>query len=149
VIAGWLGAAILATLLGLAAIAVVGNGLTSAGNTTLSEADVAGQLAPAAPPPSPSPSPSSAAPSPGAPAGGTKRTKLTRGGVVTARCVGARVEIVMAPAQGFAVHEQSTGPQDSAEGEFRSDSDDKDRVKVNARCDAGIPLITERPRDNG
>jgi hypothetical protein len=202
VIAGWLGAALLATAVGLGAISVIGAGLTSSGGERLSEADVARELAAAAsaspavpggaastPAPAPaststpgsappasdgtgdSPAPVRTSPS-AAPAGtattvpsrprttspsrttsvaggpsvpGAARTFATRGGTVTARCVGSQVEIVsMSPVQGYAVHERATGPRDDAEGEFRSTGDGHDRVKVDVRCRSGAPVIEVR-----
>jgi hypothetical protein len=149
VIAGWLGAAVFALSVGLAAISAIGNELTSSSGAPITEAQAQDRLAAAqtaAPPSGPAVSPSTR---PSATAGrprpeGVSTTFPTRAGTVVVTCVGSRVEIVgMSPVQGWAVHERDTGPQadGDAEGEFRSSSDNKDRVKVGARCAAGKPTL--------
>jgi len=60
----------------------------------------------------------------------------TRGGTVVAECAGI---ISMAPAQGFAVHEQRT-----SEGEFRGVRDSHDRVKLDLSCTDGVPRVSVR-----
>lgn len=143
--AGWLGAAVLAVLVGLGAISVIGNGLTSGSTPALSAADVDRQLSEAPPPPSGSaPAPAGTVP------GQTEPTAQgTRGGTVVARCVGTQAEIVaMSPAQGFAVHEREQGPQDEAEGEFRGSADDHDRVKITVTCADGLPSVSARSEGN-
>jgi hypothetical protein len=159
VIAGWLGAAVLALFVGLAATDVIGRGLaSSSASAPLSPSQVAEQLATVstatAPPTAPSSGPSSAGPSSGSgatsPATTTsepvRATFSTSGGVVIAQCVGARVEIrSMSPAQGYAVHERGAGgPDDSAEGEFRGTSDNHDRVKIHVRGAGGAPRFDQR-----
>jgi hypothetical protein len=155
VAAGWLGAAVLAVLVGLGAISVIGNGLTSGSTPALSAADVDRQLR------EQTPTTSAPAPTGTEPAGteptGTEPTGTmppaeteptaasTRGGTVVARCVGTQAEIVaMSPAQGFAVHEKDQGPQDDAEGEFRGSADDRDRVKISVTCADGRPSVSAR-----
>ena len=140
---GWLGAAVLAVLVGLGAISVIGNGLTSPETRPLSAAEVADELArqiAVSPPASagagerPSPSPSSAV---------ATRTFPTRAGTVVGRCVGTRPEVVsMSPRQGYELHEQDRGPQeDDAEGEFRGQDDRNDRVKFEIVCPGGVPTL--------
>jgi predicted short-subunit dehydrogenase-like oxidoreductase (DUF2520 family) len=151
VVAGWLGAAVLAVLVGLFAVNVIGAGLTSSSTRALTPADVDKQLqeAPAVPasasPPASSAAPSTAPPtsaSPSAPAGETA-AKQTRGGTVVARCSGNQAEILtMSPASGFTVHEKSPGLQREAEGEFRGSRDNHDRVKVRVTCAGGAPAIS-------
>ena len=146
---GWLGAAVLAVLVGLAAISVIGNGLTSPESRPLSAAEVADELArqvnvsPSAstgtgdrPSSSPSPSPSSSA---------AARTFPTRAGTVVGRCAGTRPEVVsMSPRQGYELHEQDRGLQDDdAEGEFRGQRDGHDRVKFEIVCRGGVPELVE------
>ena len=140
--AGWLGAAVLAVLVGLGAVSVIGNGLTSDGSTpALSAADVDRQLREA----TPAPSASAPAPTGTSPAGTEPTAESTRGGTVVARCVGTQAEIVaMSPAQGFAVHEKDQGPQDDAEGEFRGSADEHDRVKITVTCAGGHPSVSTR-----
>jgi hypothetical protein len=157
VIAGWLGAAVLALSIGYTATNVIGNDLSSASSTPLTPAEVEERLGAASttapsgagpstvpsPPTPSSPVPSSpAAPSASAPA---RKTFATPGGTVVARCTGARVQIVStSPAQGWALHDQDSGPQDEAEAEFRATDDDHRRVKINVRCASGTPVIATR-----
>jgi len=137
--AGWLAAAILAVLVGLLAVSVIGDGLTSPIAQPISQDQVQRELA-AQPSTQPSPSPSVT----------TSRTtaeplsKRTRGGTVIARCDGGTPVIVsMTPAQGFEVHER-----DGDEGEFRSTSDNHDRVKIDVSCAGpGEPTVTARDDD--
>lgn len=148
VTAGWLGAAVLAVLVGLAAVSVIGNGLTTPETRPLSAAEVADELArqvavsPSAaqgsgsrPPVTPSAAASVAPPT---------QTFPTRAGTVVGRCVGTRPEVVsMSPRQGYELHEQDRGLQDDdAEGEFRAQGGGgKDRVKFEIVCRAGIPAL--------
>ena len=152
--AGWLAAAILAVLVGLVAISVIGDGITSPITRPMSQSDVERELAAqptASRSASPSPSPSSA-PSPSTSAS-APRSFPTAGGTVVARCVdGAALIVSMSPAQGFEMHEHDGGPQDDgAEGEFRGIVDDHDRVKIEVTCGSGAPEIavrTERGDDD-
>jgi hypothetical protein len=150
VAAGWLGAAVLAVLVGLGAISVIGNGLTSGSTAALSAADVDRQLREQTPTTS-APAPTGTEPTGTEPTGTMPPAETeptadsTRGGTVVARCVGTRAEIVaMSPAQGFAVHEKDQGPQDDAEGEFRGSADDRDRVKISVTCADGRPSVSAR-----
>jgi hypothetical protein len=142
--AGWLAAAVLAVLVGLLAVTLIGDGLTSPIARPMSQDEVARELAaqPSSPPSaSASPSPSSSAtPRPSA----EPLSKRTRGGTVIARCDGGTPVIVsMTPAQGFEVHER-----DGDEGEFRSISDNHDRVKVDVSCaGSGQPAVSVRDED--
>jgi hypothetical protein len=187
VTAGWIGAAVLAVLVGLGAINVIGAGLTTREVSPRSEADVARALQdlppaaasatpsipatskPADPisdppstratrPPADPPATSSTREPPATTGTGDKpspkpsvstRTFPTRGGTVVGRCVGGRPEIVsMSPNQGFELHEQDRGVQDGdAEGEFRSVSDNHDRVKFEVACSGGAPGISVRAED--
>jgi hypothetical protein len=77
----------------------------------------------------------------------TRRALLVAAGWPGAavRCAGEAASIVsMSAAQGFAVHEQDDGAHSEAEGEFRSSSDDHDRVKVAATCPRGTPSLDIR-----
>ena len=134
---GWLGAALLAVMVGLGAINIIGNGLTSPETRPLSAAEVADELArqltvsPSATVgtgarPSPSVSPSAAT-----------RSFPTSAGTVVGRCAGSRPEVVsMSPRQGYEVHDQ-----DSDEGEFRGRDDGHDRVKFEIVCRGGQPAL--------
>jgi hypothetical protein len=151
VAAGWLGAVVLAVLVGLAAISVIGAGLmSSSGSAPRTEADVAREVA-ALPAPSASPSPSvseSLGPNPTTPAPtAVPKSFPTRAGSVVASCSSAGAEILsMAPYPGFSVHEQDRGAQAQAEGEFRGTSNDKDRVKFTVTCPGGVPSMQTRNR---
>jgi hypothetical protein len=146
---GWLGAAVLAALVGLAAISVIGNGLTAPATRPLSAAEVADELARQidTSPPSPSPSPSPSSPSatagtgdrPSPTASVATQSFPTGAGTVIGRCVGGRPELVsMSPRQGYEVHDQ-----DDNEGEFRSRGDNHDRVKFEIVCRDGVPTLIE------
>ena len=144
VAAGWLGAAVLAVLVGLGALDVIGDGLTSQSTPVLSTAEVDRQLRQQSPAAAASPT-ASPAPSVSSALGTEPVAKATRGGTVVVRCAGSRAEIVsMAPAQGFAVHEKDRGLQDEAEGEFRGSADEHDRVKVSVTCTAGVAQVSTR-----
>ena len=141
--AGWLGAAVLAALVGLAAISVIGSGLTAPATRPLSAAEVADELArqiPTSPSATastgdrPAPSVSSSLPGPAA-----AQSFPTNAGTVVARCAGGRPELVsMSPRQGYEVHDQ-----DDNEGEFRSRGDNDDRVKFEIVCRGGVPALVE------
>jgi hypothetical protein len=144
VAAGWLGAVVLAVLAGLGAITVIGAGLTSSGSDQpRSAAEVRRQLAalPASsapvPPATPSRPPSSSpAPSPSV----VSKSFPTRGGTVVAACgAGGATIRSMSPAPGFSVHERA-----GAEGEFRSNRDNHDRVRVAVTCDGSTPVLALR-----
>jgi hypothetical protein len=152
--AGWLGAAVLAVLVGLAAVRVIGDGLTSEAARPRTEAEVASTLAArGVTAPGASPAATATAPTgPASPRGSTASTVVprsfhTRGGTVVAKCVGGRAEMVsVSPATGFAVHERDQGPQTEAEGEFRSTADNHDRVRFRIACADGRPELSERDR---
>lgn len=156
VTAGWIGAAVLAVLVGLGAINVIGAGLTGHEVNPRSEAEVAralrelpGAAASGTPTRSPAGSPPASAGTGDRPtptSSSSVRTFPTRGGTVVGRCVGGRPEIVsMSPNQGFELHEQDRGRQDTdAEGEFRGSSDNHDRVKFEVACSGGVPRISVR-----
>ncbi|RSM52629.1 hypothetical protein DMB66_39925 [Actinoplanes sp. ATCC 53533] len=147
VAAGWLGAAVLAVLVGLGAISVIGNGLTSPETRPLSAAEVADELArQITGSPSASAGTGARPSSPPAPATtAATRTFPTRAGTVVGRCAGTRPEVVsMSPRQGYELHEQDRGPQeDDAEGEFRGLGDRADRVKFEIVCPGGVPTLVE------
>jgi hypothetical protein len=133
--AGWLAAAVLAVLVGLVAIRLIGDGLMSSAGRQLAESEVARQLA-AEPDPAPSVSTAPAPSGTPVPAGESK-TRRTPGGTVTALCTAGRPSLNLSPEQGFEVHENH-----GAEGEFRSVSDNHDRVKVRVSCAGGTPQIS-------
>ncbi|MEV4708230.1 hypothetical protein [Actinoplanes sp. NPDC049316] len=137
VTAGWLGAALLAVLVGLTGVRLIGAGLTSPESRPRSAAEVAEELR-SLPSTSATGSPSPTASQ--AVGSARSRTFPTRGGTVVARCAAGGPQIVtMAPAPGFALHEKHR-----AEGEFRSTADNHDRVKFEIGCAAGAPSLTVR-----
>jgi hypothetical protein len=144
VTAGWLGAAVVAVLVGLAAVSVIGDGLTTPETRPLSAAEVADELARQVAV-SPSASVGVGSRPPVAPSASASPTLAfqTRAGTVVGRCVGSRPEVVsMSPRQGYELHEQDRGLQDDdAEGEFRAQGGGKDRVKFEIVCRAGIPAL--------
>ncbi|MEU8818543.1 hypothetical protein [Actinoplanes sp. NPDC048796] len=132
IVAGWTAAAILAVLVGVVGIGLVGSGLTSErAATVLSEDEVDRALgaAPATDPANPKSAVASGAASAGASAA-KGQTFTTMGGTVVAAC--DRI-ISMAPAQGWAVHDQ-----DQREGEFRNG---RDRLEVELSCVNGAPRL--------
>jgi hypothetical protein len=138
-LAGWLGAAALAVLVGLGAIGVIGAGLTAPETRPLSAAEVEEALARQ----QPAPTQPSTKPSATQSAEQQARTFRTRGGTVVGRCAGSRPEVVsMSPAQGFELHEQDRGLQeDDAEGEFRNLGDPGDAVPFEIVCAGGLPSL--------
>ncbi len=133
VLAGWTAAAALAVGAGIAALDVIGAGLTSAQSAPLTEAEVARKLR-ALPPAAPSPAVSASAGLGGAAA----HTLTTRAGTVVVRCTGDDAEIVsMSPRDGYALHDR-----DGDEGEFRSTTDGGDHVTFDVDCTAGRPSLT-------
>jgi len=131
-IAGWLAAAAAATATGVAAVALIGQGLSGPERSgPLSEAEVASALASPAPhATSTRPAPTSAA-TPG-PSPGAARSLTSPGGTVTARCSGGLAKLVSwAPAQGYAVGEVDAGPDDSPKVRFERG---ERRVEVRVRC---------------
>jgi hypothetical protein len=156
VIAGWLGAAALATVMGLAAIGVIGAGLTSSDIRPRTQSEVADLLAAASPSTSAEPAGPAGASSPepagsvGTGAARVVKTFATPGGTVTARCAGGLVQVVsMSPAQGYAVHDGVTRDLRAvAEAEFRGVADDHDRVKARLRCASDVPSMSLSVRDD-
>jgi hypothetical protein len=139
VTAGWLAAAVLAVLVGLLAVNVIGDGLTSGAARTMSEDEVARALEnPSATPPA-----SAGVGSSPAVSGGAVRTFTTPAGTVVGRCAAGRPEVVsMSPAQGYSVHDRDTGPQsDDADGEFRRTGDGGARVEFEIVCAGGVPAL--------
>ncbi|MEU7616384.1 septum formation initiator [Micromonospora rifamycinica] len=148
VTAGWLAAAVLATLIGVAAIRLVGESITGTPGGVRSQAEVERALA--APEPTPvtaSPAgPGIAASSP--PAGpsatpGLRRSFSTVGGTAVAECVGADVRLVSwAPAQDYRVKDVDRGPDDDAEVTFAGPAGE---FEVKVGCIGGEPVA--RPGD--
>ena len=148
-VGGWLAAALVAVVVGLAAVRLIGEGLQPSAPPALSAAEVAEALAAAPPPPAPSATPSpapSSSPSATATAPAGTQTFATRGGLVTARCAGGVVTIAgTSPAQGWSTHEVEDGGDD-AEVDFRSG---RQRVEVTVTCGAdGRPVARTEDRSD-
>lgn len=144
-VAGWATAAVAATLTGLAAVQVIGDGITSSTEGgVLTPEQVERQLASATASPSPGPSAAShtatptSSPSAGGPSATTvKEVFSTPGGTVIAECDGAAVRLVSwAPAQGFGVERADAGPDEHAEVRFEGTSG---KVELRVRCVSGRP----------
>ncbi|GIG89990.1 septum formation initiator [Plantactinospora endophytica] len=162
-VAGWLLAALVATGTGLAAVQVIGAGLTGPAGELRSPAEVSRALAatppptgfapPAAggsaPPSGPVPSggtvgatPTTTGPSPGVPTGAddSRRLLSTPGGTVVAECAGRQVWLTAwTPAQGYRVGEVERGPDDDAEVTFHGSGQ---RIEVEVECADGKPVPT-------
>ncbi|MGI5148657.1 septum formation initiator [Plantactinospora sp. CA-294935] len=155
-VAGWLLAALVATGTGLAAVQVIGAGLTGPAGEVRSPDEVARALAATPPPsapgavppggPTPSGGTASVAPTPsaapGSPAGADDARRLvsTPGGTVVAECDGRRVWLTAwTPAQGYRVGEVERGPDDDAEVTFHGSGG---RIEVEVECVAGRPVPT-------
>ncbi|MEU1887529.1 septum formation initiator [Micromonospora rifamycinica] len=144
--AGWLAAAVLATLIGVAAIRLVGESITGTPGGVRSQAEVERALADPEPTPvtaGPGLSASSSPPA-GPPASpGLRRSFSTVGGTAVAECVGADVRLVSwAPAQDYRVKDVDRGPDDDAEVTFAGPAGE---FEVKVGCIGGEPVA--RPGD--
>ncbi|MEV4725470.1 septum formation initiator [Micromonospora humida] len=146
--AGWLAAAVLATLIGVAAIRLVGESITGTPGGVRSQAEVERALA--APEPTPATPSGPAAFASSAPAGGPaatpgqRRSFSTPGGTAVAECVGSEVRLVSwAPAQDYRVKDVDRGPDDDAEVTFAGPAGE---FEVNVGCIGGEPVA--RPGDS-
>ena len=150
VVVGWLGAAVLATGVTLAAVSSIGAGIfgSSAGPldrqeitdtlSTLSPSAESTQQVPPTPQPTATPTPTPTA-EPAATQPAAEPSVITSaGGTVVARCSGAGLVEVLSwsPAQGFRVDNAEHGPAREIEVEFESDDDD---IDVKIRCIDGVP----------
>jgi hypothetical protein len=161
-VAGWLLAALAATGTGLAAVQVIGAGLTGPAGEVRSPDEVARALAATSGPSGPTPGSSPGTPtSPGAttglpgtgspdPAGGSghgpRQLLSTPGGTVVAECDGREVWLASwTPAQGYRVGEVERGPDDDAEVTFHGSGE---RIEVEVECVAGRPVPTWKRNDD-
>lgn len=147
--AGWLAAAVVATLIGVAAIRLVGESITGTPGGVRSQAEVERALAAPVPvsPPTASPSPtgsgSTSPPGVAAATPGLRRSFATSGGTAVAECVGADVRLVSwAPAQDYRVKDVDRGPDDDAEVTFAGPAGE---FEVKVGCIGGEPVA--RPGD--
>ncbi|MFV2087030.1 septum formation initiator [Micromonospora sp. LOL_021] len=150
--AGWGLAAGLATLIGVAAIRVVGEGLTGGpAGEVLSQAEIARELAAAesaepeagrspsgAPPTGPAVPTATGAATTGGP-DAVRRAAATPGGTVVAECAGGRARLVSwAPAQGYTATDVDRGPDDDVEVSFVGPAGE---YEVDAVCVGDQPEI--------
>ncbi|WP_329102391.1 septum formation initiator [Micromonospora sp. NBC_01699] len=171
-VAGWLAAAVAATVTGLGAVELIGTGIAGPAGPVVDERDLARDLAAAADAPSgpvqppigtpPAGTPTAGPSSTGAPStvdpsstgapstagtggAGTRTPFATTGGTVVARCDGRTVSLVLwTPAQGYAVKQVDPGPDDRAEVTFEGRAG---RVEVRVSCPAGRPDASVREED--
>jgi hypothetical protein len=148
-VVGWLAAAVAATLTGLVAVQVIGDGIAvSAGGEVVTPQQVARQLASETASPPAGPSPSSPAVTPTAGASSTAAaTKVlsTPGGSVVAKCQGTTVRLVSwAPAPGFGVKRADRGPDEHADVTFEGSAG---KVELRVRCVNGRPTASWKQDD--
>lgn len=141
--AGWLATAVVATLIGVAAIRLVGESLTGTPGGVRSQEEVARALAepvpsavvPTGSPTGATPSPSTATPSPRA---GARRGFATTGGTAIAQCGPGGVYLVSwTAAQGYRVDDVDRGPDDDAEVSFVGPGGE---YELSVRCVGGQPV---------
>lgn len=147
VTAGWLAAAVLATLIGVAAIGLVGESITGTPGGVRSQAEVERALAAPEPtsaaPAGPGLSASSSPPAVPSASPGLRRSFSTVGGTAVAECVRADVRLVSwAPAQDYRVKDVDRGPDDDAEVTFAGPAGE---FEVKVGCIGGEPVA--RPGD--
>ncbi|MGW2290085.1 hypothetical protein [Streptomyces phaeochromogenes] len=146
-LAGWTAAAVAATLTGLAAVEIIGDGITgSSDGQAISSKQVEQQLDAAKASPSPDPDPDAgqgqgtgqATATPTATATAVRKTFSTPGGTAIAVCEGATVQLLSwAPAQGYGVDSADPGPDDEhAEVKFEGPAG---KVELRVRCVNGRP----------
>jgi hypothetical protein len=133
-ITAWAATAAVATGIGIAAISVLGAGITDHGVRPLTPGQVERALA----------SPQTTTPAPGvtssAPAAGTTRALSTPGGSVLARCGPADTAYLLSwtPAQGYGVDDVRRGPAPRASVKLEADHGRKLIIEVT--CRSGIPV---------
>ncbi|BCL14555.1 septum formation initiator [Micromonospora sagamiensis] len=142
-VAGWLVTAVLLTLVGVAAIRLVGESITGTPGGVRSQEEVERALA-APEPPRSAPVPSAASASPGTPPptmparSGVQRVFATTGGSAVAECGPDGVRLVSwAPAQDYRVGEADRGPDDDVEVSFVGPSGEHE---LKLRCVGGEPV---------
>ncbi|AEB43175.1 MULTISPECIES: septum formation initiator [Micromonospora] len=154
--AGWLATAVLATLIGVAAIQLVGESLTGTPGGVRSQQEVARALAeppPVVPSANPTAAPSNPSGTPSNPSGttsapgtaspsveaGSRRSFTSPGGSVVAECVPGGVYLVSwTPRQGYRVDDYDRGPDDDAEVTFVGPSGEHE---LSLRCQGGVPVL--------
>ncbi|MCO5994295.1 hypothetical protein [Actinoallomurus rhizosphaericola] len=154
-ITAWAAAAAVSTGIGIAAISVLGAGITDRGVRPLTPDQVdralaagttpapatttpATPTAPAATPTAPAATPTSQGTS-GAPAAGTTRALSAPGGSVLARCGPADAVYLLSwtPAQGYGVDDVNRGPASRASVKLEADHGRK--LVIQVTCRSGVP----------
>ncbi len=152
-VAGWLATALVATLIGLAAIQVVGESLTGTPGGVRSEQEVARALTEPAPTTPTTPAtpttrtdipaqtPQSLTVQPASPSAeaGNRRSFTTPGGSAVAECrPGGAWLATWSPRQGYRVDEVDRGPDDDVEVTFVGPSGE---YELSVRCVGGVPVL--------
>ncbi|KAB1911713.1 septum formation initiator [Micromonospora sp. AMSO31t] len=145
--AGWLATTAAATLVGLAAVQLVGSGITGTPGGVRDQREVARALASPAPvattpgaDPTPGATPAAAAANRPPAASGTERTFRTAGGTALAECGPDGVRLVSwSPAQGYRVKEVDRGPDDRVEVRFVGPEGEHE---LRLRCRGSEPVAT-------
>ncbi|GAA0360372.1 hypothetical protein NE235_21395 [Actinoallomurus spadix] len=147
-ITAWAAAAAVSTGIGIAAISVLGAGITDRGVRPLTSDQVDRALA-AATTPAPAtttPAPPTATPPPhatgGAPTAGTTRALSTSGGSVLARCGPADTAYLLSwtPAQGYGVDDVDRGP--GARASVKLEAGHGRKLVIQVTCRSGVPTAT-------
>ncbi|MCO5972653.1 hypothetical protein [Actinoallomurus soli] len=147
-ITAWAAAAAVSTGIGIAAISVLGAGITDRGVRPLTPDQVERALAagttpaPAATTPATPTAPAATATSQGtsgAPAAATTRALSTSGGSVLARCGPADAVYLLSwtPAQGYGVDDVKRGPASRASVKLEADHGRK--LVIQVTCRSGVP----------
>ncbi|RIV36788.1 septum formation initiator [Micromonospora radicis] len=140
-VAGWLATALVATVIGVAAIQLVGESLTGTPGGVRSQEEVARALAEPTPPrPSGTTPATPSSPTAGPSAEpGNRRSFVTPGGSAVAACVPGGVWLVSwTPQQGYRVDDYDRGPDDDAEVKFVGPSGE---YELSVRCANGVPVL--------
>jgi len=146
-VAGWLATAVLATLIGVAAIRLVGESIAGTPGGVLSQEEVERALASPAPTASfgpggtagPGASPSAGAT--GSTPAGIRRAFATTGGSAVAECVSGGVRLVSwTPDPGYRVAEVERGPDDDVEVSFAGPAGE---FELKLRCVGVEPVSVE------
>lgn len=135
----WLGAVVVATVVGLMAVNAIGTGLVGPSQHVLDPTEVDARLAAAGPALGPTPTSVPAAPTT-SPSAAEPAVIPSAGGIVVARCVDGRVDVVSAtPELGWGIHDES----DEDRGRVRFESGDA-RVELRLSCVDGRPQASIR-----
>jgi hypothetical protein len=159
-LSAWVAAAFLTTLVGLAAVNSLGNGLLGSPPRPLSQGDVASQLASTSPGPSPSTAVSAAPPStpPAPPPTGSATGSAVAptvskgfssgGNTLIAECSGDRVRLTTwSPAQGYSADHVVPGPAQTASIRFRAGGHGHG-IRLAVTCVSGTPELTSSSDDD-